>query len=82
MTTPAHEPEYWLPNYRALTDQECRDLAAGRVPEWLVDACRRMVKWSLETGDVSYAGLSAQHQQRKQDAHHRDSLPVRRRRAR
>lgn len=61
---PPHEPEYWLPNYRALTEAECRELAAGRVPEWLRETCRTMVEWTLQTGPLDYVGRR-QAQQRK-----------------
>ncbi len=48
--------ETQLPNYQPLTEAECREMAAGRVPEWLRDVCREMVDWTLETGPMSYVG--------------------------
>jgi hypothetical protein len=59
-----HEPESWLPNWKPLTELECREMAAGRVPEWLREACRAMVEWTLETGPLEYVGRREQ-QQRK-----------------
>ena len=56
---------YWLPTYQALTQAECRDLAAGKVPEWLADCARRMCEWSIASGPTDYVGLAAQDQQRR-----------------
>lgn len=65
---PYDEPEprvYWLPNYQALTEAECRELATGRVPDWLADACRRMVDWTLQTGPLDYVGRAETQQRRR-----------------
>ena len=67
-TWPCEEPEpraYWLPNYQALTATECHEMAAGRVPEWLAEACRQMCHWTLETGPLDYVGEAEQRQRRK-----------------
>jgi hypothetical protein len=58
-----HEPEYW-PVDRALTEAECRDLAAGRVPDWLKENARALVDFTLQTGRVDYVGMreTQQHQ--------------------
>ena len=68
-----HEPEYWLPTFRALTEAECRELAAGQVPEWLRDCCRSMVEFSLQTGPLDYVGMASRRQARTRKVAQRDA---------
>lgn len=58
-----HEPEFW-PADRAFTEAECRELMAGRVPEWLQENARRLIEWSVESGPADFEGMR-QSQQRK-----------------
>ncbi len=59
-----HQPEFY-PLYRPLTEEECRDLAAGRVPEWIRESCRELTDWSLQSGALSYVGMRETRQRRK-----------------
>lgn len=61
---PEHEPEFYLPSW-AVSEADIRELAAGRVPEWLQEVCRRMADWTLETGQLSFEGLAMRRQRRR-----------------
>lgn len=51
------DPRTFHPFYQSLTEDECQQLAAGKVPEWLASACRTLVEWRLETGPVDFVGM-------------------------
>jgi hypothetical protein len=53
------ETQYWL----LVTEDECRALMAGYVPE-RVREMARMVDWSLETGPLDYVGRREAQQRR------------------
>jgi hypothetical protein len=60
-------PRYWLA-YRPFSREDCVELMAGRVPEWLREAARGVVEWSLPTLGVDYVGLNANLQRKRENA--------------
>ena len=66
---------FYLPPWPQ-TEADMRELAVGRVPEWLQEIARSMVDWSLESGPVSYAGLGEQRNRQRPPT--RRSTPRRR----
>jgi hypothetical protein len=63
----SHETEYRL-FHDPLTEDECRAMMAGQVPERLRDACRAMIEFSLQTGPVDYVGMRLHQQAASQRA--------------
>lgn len=66
---PDDPPRFWLPTHRALTFDECRMMAAACPVDWLAEACRAMLEWSLPTPHgADYAGLNRGYQVQQHDA--------------